>query len=901
MPTCLRLLPLLIPTLLGATFFTSEFPQQTQRPWPGPEYFANRMLDWQVNHGRLECLVGKGKPMRTVHRLTHYAGGAPGILEMEVLTGAIQDAPGAKPSANTWTGFLIGVGGAHVDFRISALCHHWPAQDGGLIVAVDGTGQAVVRSNTAPGKITEVWNVEKAFPRLPGKSVKGPAYTGRLPREVRLHLKAVPNANGDTYKLTVTARTVQTGATLHQFTAPKVDAALVDGNLALASHHSPGMTERGYWFKHWTASGTKLQADPSRALGPVYAAQHTLSRNILKLTAQLPALDSQDTRTAELHVRPGQGATWRKVATGELQDHSFTIPFRVEGWDGSRDHAYRIVYRVRTGEGRTDTHHFDGTIRKDPAKDAHLKLAAFTGHHISAQGAGNWNHGSIWYPHNELTRAIAHHDPDLLFFSGDQIYEGGLAGIIREPADLACVDYLYHWVRWCWAFRDLARDRPTLCLPDDHDVYHGNIWGSGGKKAARTEGVGGNAADSGGYQMAPLFVNAVHRTQVSHLPDTAHPEPILQGITPYHTSMEYGGLSFGILADRMWKSSPSVVIKDGNVVNGWFHNQDFDPLDADVPSATLLGEKQLAFLEKWAADWNHPDTQMKVLLSQTLFNNVSTLPGGALNDKVVPRMKYPKPGEYPEDDLSADCDSNGWPQSGRNAAIRAFRKCLPFHIAGDQHLASFIQYGVEHWNDSPHAFCVPSIANVWPRRWFPPQPGRNRKFNAPKYTGEHVDGFGNKLTVHAVANPVLSGHEPAALYDRMPGYGIVTFDKEQREATFECWPRWEDPSEEGARQFEGWPVTVRQKDNLQFPDQAHLPTLIVKNSVNPVLQVIDESNNETLYTVRIKGNFHTPIIPGRPGRTYTVHITAPPTPHKATLRGLKAAGPNKRRILTLGQ
>ena len=133
----------------------------------------------------------------------------------------------------------------------------------------------------------------------------------------------------------------------------------------------------------------------------------------------------------------------------------------------------------------------------------------------------------------------------------------------------------------------------------------------------------------------------------------------------------------------------------------------------------------------------------------------------------------------------------------------------------------------------------------------------------------------------------------------MPGYGIVTFDKEQRLATFECWPRWEDPASEGAKQFEGWPITIRQKDNLQFPDAARLPTIIVKNATNPVLTIIDESIEETLYTLRIKGNFHTPTIPGKIGVTYTVIATDTNSSREATLKGLKAAGPNKKRILVL--
>ena len=71
--------------------------------------------------------------------------------------------------------------------------------------------------------------------------------------------------------------------------------------------------------------------------------------------------------------------------------------------------------------------------------------------------------------------------------------------------------------------RDLARDVPTVCIPDDHDVYHGNLWGAGGRKAEKRDGM--TAQDSGGYKMPPRFVNAVHRTQTAHLPDPVDPAP----------------------------------------------------------------------------------------------------------------------------------------------------------------------------------------------------------------------------------------------------------------------------------------------------------------------------------------------------------------------------------------
>ena len=56
------------------------------------------------------------------------------------------------------------------------------------------------------------------------------------------------------------------------------------------------------------------------------------------------------------------------------------------------------------------------------------------------------------------------------------------------------LDYLRKWYMLGWAFGDLMRDRVTLCLPDDHDVYQGNIWGNGGNRTTiRDHARGGYA------------------------------------------------------------------------------------------------------------------------------------------------------------------------------------------------------------------------------------------------------------------------------------------------------------------------------------------------------------------------------------------------------------------------
>ena len=285
---------------------------------------------------------------------------------------------------------------------------------------------------------------------------------------------------------------------------------------------------------------------------------------------------------------------------------------------------------------------------------------------------------------------------------------------------------------------------------------------------------------------------------------------------------------------------------------------------------------------------------MKVLLSQSLFSNVATIPEDAMSGAVIPSLPTPEPGEYPQGQkIVSDLDSNGWPQSGRNRAIRAMRKGFAVHLSGDQHLGSTVQYGVEEWRDSGYALCVPSVANFWPRRWFPPYPGANRDPNDPPYTGDYEDGFGNKVTVYAVGNPVRSGHEPAALHDRAPGYGIARLNRISREVSLEVWPRWADPGA-GEGPLPGWPVTFHQSDAYGRQAVAHLPWIDVTGMDEPVIQVVRRPSEEVVYTIRIReGSFHPKVFAGG---SYTVIVGEPGTERVRTLEGLQASPTQEDRI-----
>jgi len=541
-------------------------------------------------------------------------------------------------------------------------------------------------------------------------------------------------------------------------------------------------------------------------------ALYTVNDNILKLTAQLYPLEEGQPRTARLELK--QEGQWRQVATAEVITPGWTAPFRVENWDMSQ----QVPYRVRHGEQAV----YEGVIRKNPLDKEEIVVAAFTGNSIYPGHGGN-------IPKKDIVENLKRLKPDLLFFSGDQVYDHN-----RHYA---------YWLKFGRDFGEVIRNTPTITIPDDHDVGHANLWGEGGKQSHT------GAGHDGGYFRPVEYVKEVERAQTSHLPDPYDPTPILRGIGVYYTALNWGGISFAIIEDRKFKTGPKGRVPQMGPRPDHIKTADYDPKALDIPGAKLLGERQLKFLRHWAADWRN--AEMKAVLSQTIFCGGAHLHGSRNNR------------------LMADLDSNGWPQTGRNKALAEIRKAFAVHIAGDQHLGTIIHHGIDDWNDAMYSFCVPSIANLYLRWWAPLKPGKNRQPGMPEYTGQFADGFDNKVTVYAVANPRPEENHDK-LTTRAAGFGVVRFNKQQRTITMECWPRNVDITDPQAKQYPGWPKTIKQQDNYGRKAVAYLPTLKVSGMEDPVVQVIDQSDGQIVYTLRIKGREFRPKV-FRKG-AYTIRV-----------------------------
>ncbi|MBK1877269.1 hypothetical protein [Pelagicoccus mobilis] len=538
-------------------------------------------------------------------------------------------------------------------------------------------------------------------------------------------------------------------------------------------------------------------------------ALYTVHDKTLKLTAQLYPIPSDMTKTVRLEVK--KGGEWVEVDRTDAIEAGWTAPFRVENWDDSQAYEYRVLHGTEASYG--------GIIRKNPVDKDEVVVAGFTGNSIHPVHGGDISRQDII----DNVKAV---DADVLFFSGDQVY-----------------DHFKHYAAWLKFGRDfgeIIKDRPTICLPDDHDAGQANLWGESGKVSTL------KGASDGGYAMPAEYVKEVERAQTSHLPDPIDPHTIGQGIGVYFTNLNWGNVDFAILEDRKFKTGPAGRVPKQGPRPDHILNPDYDPASVDIDGAVLLGERQLKFIDEWTQDWSEAD--MKVALSATIFCGGAHIHGSA-NGR-----------------LHADMDSNGWPQSGRNRALEALRKGFTFHYAGDQHLATIFQHGIDEYRDAIWSFCVPSIANLYLRWWEPLEPGLNREPGAPEYTGDSLDGFSNKVTNFAAANP---DKEPAGnvLNTRSAGFGIVRLNTSSREITMECWPRNVDITDPSAQQYEGWPRTISQFDNYNPPSWGSLGKLTF-DVENPVVQLVDAKTDEILYTVRASGKSFTPGAPK--GRAFVV-------------------------------
>ena len=229
--------------------------------------------------------------------------------------------------------------------------------------------------------------------------------------------------------------------------------------------------------------------DAGRGQVSVMWTQYCLDGETLKLSAHTDANPTkQPEATVMLDLMTQDG--WKELAKVDIDPLTAMAEFRIDDWDGSRSTEYRVV----CGESE-----WLGTIRPNPQDKSTIKMAA-----VACVN-------DKYFPQAEAVNQMIQQNPDIVFFAGDQIYESNAGGGIVEAhseSDVpeAMANYLAKWRRFGLIFRKLLKDRPSIMITDDHDVYANDLWGDGGRRMTGDR-------TTGGYPMHPMWVNAVERTQ----------------------------------------------------------------------------------------------------------------------------------------------------------------------------------------------------------------------------------------------------------------------------------------------------------------------------------------------------------------------------------------------------
>lgn len=780
-----------------------DFNETNDRVWIGSDFWTVPLEDWKVENGRIECL-GTLSNSR-VNLLTTRLNGT-GKLTMSFRFGILTD--GSVPGKT-------GVRLAMTDFTdnsYKSLCYHGT----GIEAGVNTAGQLFINEQTID---------------LP----EGFDYA-----DITMILRAESDDSSKVLNVTL----ADTKGLTSSLSSTELDN--LEGMIALVNNFSEGKMQGidapKFWFDDIRISGSMVEATPENAFGPILFSMYTLSKQTLKMSAQLPPMGMNDNKTVVLQVM--ENAEWEQIAQSEIDENSYVAKFKIENWNDSIDHSYRLAYTEKQRDGSSKTTYREGIIRKDPV-DQPLVVAGFT---------CQFDYG---FPYSPLVKNVGEIDPDLLYFSGDQIYEpNGGYGIIRYPADRAILNYLGKWYMFGWAFGDLMKDRPAITIPDDHEVYQGNLWGAGGKTISLEEWAKHKDCTEGFVQ--PLeMLDVVMQTNCSQLPDPVDPEPMDNGISVYYTDLLYGNVSFAIVGDRVFKSGVENV-------SWWDGRRDHvnfqvEPGKLDKPGLKLLGERQVDFLNEWVEDWDH--AEFKCLLSQTIFANSTTHHG---DNKLF---------------LYGDMDSGGWPKSGRDRALEVIRKGAAFHICGDQHLPSFAQYGIDNYRQAGWVFCTPAITVGYQRSFLPEKvniPIKNKPDHQLPNTGEFTDIFGNPHYVYAVGNPeekTFYSNRYRQAASRSSGFGISIFNPETGDIRNEAYRFDADlnkPIEENM--FPGWPVTINKLDNLGNDADIALPAIRSKGEKHPVVTIYD-NNGDLVYAVRTNGGEFIPKV--RKKGSYTIVVAYP--------------------------
>ncbi len=751
------------------------------QPWLAYNFWSNSFLGWEVKNG--EVIAHPYIPQRrTAHITSHSIKKSEGNLSIAF---KIKLFDKIKRDTNAIFGILIGAGDTSLSQKTNNFVFNTLSPGPCHLFGIKSNGDLILKDYHTDTLIfkCEIDSIVK-------EKVLNEIYsTGS-------EIRVTYDYNSKAIKLDLNAKSVPIKNEFKIGHYPIIP----QGNIALFYDAKTSYTPLAS-FDDLIISGDvfELNFPQTATIGPVLSSFYTNTSDSLFLTAQLMPFKPDSVEEVGLLI---SGENFEDTYYGFFDSSSYQIRYRIALPKNFKKLDYRIIYNGKQSEIIVSK---SGTIFPKP-KNKKPKLMALNCNGFTFFHSGGIDYENLLYPYRQIQKGYEFENPDVVAFLGDQIYESRPESpIFKVP--FCRLDYLYKWSIWCYAFRDITLNQPTIIMTDDHDVFQGNLWGNGGVEAQTkpineipdyygTSNYDTWQQDHGGYFMGLDFVNMVLKSQTSHLPFPYDPY-LKNGMVNYYTEYNYGYINLAILEDKKFKTPPAE--NEFRVYNGFTIDDNVTPKDYHKDNFKLLGQDQLSFLEKWA---NKPRSkkESKMILTQSAYASLTTV-----QIDYTPLKDRPAKRDSTLQKVSPDMDTNGWPKIGRDRALDVIGNNEILFISGDQHMGAVID--VYDSVKNPITFySVPAIANTWPRMWWPSDSSNNPNYPLGKYT----DAFGNKMNVKAVANPNPNAPYPNKINYKSPGFGIIEFNKKGTKAKLHAYPLYFD-SQEKTVEFEGWPIKVKLK------------------------------------------------------------------------------------------
>jgi len=542
--------------------FISKLSKDIKRTWINENFWANRLQDWQLNNGRIECINAEF-PLRTVHILPYTISRDSGQIHIEIELGTLQQNDSLE--VTDFAGVLIGVGSMDDNFKKRAIISGQNKKNNGIIVAINGKGKIIYMNNDNK---TELLNLAAA------EEIGNPQLSKN---GLLVYIDIFPEANK--YSINTSIIDKKNEKIISYAKIINLEKNIIQGNIALIANGAKDNNKGSFWFKNLVLKGNKLIYNKNNTIGPIIGTVYSVFENKLKLTAQFMPISKTDNKLVILEMSDYKKENWKEYSKVQIDTLSYTAKFETQIPNSNAIYNYRIVYNQKDANGKSKKIEFLGIISNNKNQQNIIKLAIFKNNSF-LNNSINLENFDITLPNEKFTTAIKKSNPDLLLFMGNQINTNN-----QEPADFSNfknlrLDYLNKWYLWYLAYGEFTSNNPSMILPSNNDFcVHDTIDDVKIELSKRL-----NKKDLSN------FIKLVNTTQFTEEDHQAKD----------FESFNFGNISFALINNKLEAKNEADQLQPIFQIN-----------ENLIDSFEI---RKLDFLTNWSTDWTSAD--MKAIITQ---------------------------------------------------------------------------------------------------------------------------------------------------------------------------------------------------------------------------------------------------------------------------------------------